>query len=111
MGVPTHMRHDLLFQFHDSPWAFHPGYTKTLKTILQKYYFPGITSFVRNYVASCKVCASHKNVSNLKPGFIQPIKSSSIMDTLIADILGPFVLLDSSQRPHKFYIHYCGQLL
>ena len=52
--IPSHLRDPVIKQYHDSSYALHGGITKTKELIMQKYYCPGITSYVQNYVSSCK---------------------------------------------------------
>ena len=56
--VPTdlELRRNLVSQFHDSAMMGHPGQYKTMEAIRKHYWWPGMYTFIRNYVAGCAVC-------------------------------------------------------
>ena len=56
----------IISSHHDSPVAGHPGYQKTQELIERQYYWPGLASDIRSYVARCDCCACFKG-SNTKP--------------------------------------------
>ena len=41
-----------------------PGFSKTTQEIRQKYYFPSIATYVRNWVRDCKICIQDKRINN-----------------------------------------------
>ena len=53
MYVPddNSLRMHIISSHHNSPVAGHPGYQKTQELIERQYYWPGLTSDVRSYVA------------------------------------------------------------
>jgi len=51
---------------HDSLLAGHPGIQGTIKLVQRDYYWPGLTTDVANYVASCDTCLRTKPL-NRKP--------------------------------------------
>ncbi len=42
--------------FHDHQLSGHPGVTKTLQAIRRRYWWPQITVYVKDYIASCPEC-------------------------------------------------------
>ena len=42
----------------------HPGFSKMMQEIRQKYYFPSIATLVRNWVRDCEICIQDKRISN-----------------------------------------------
>ncbi|QRW20680.1 hypothetical protein RhiXN_05669 [Rhizoctonia solani] len=50
------LRTDLLWIFHDSPLAGHPGRQRTLELVSRTYYWPGIRANTYWHVDSCKIC-------------------------------------------------------
>jgi predicted nucleic-acid-binding Zn-ribbon protein len=58
--VPFAERRNVLFQCHDSKTSAHLGVRKTLEKIRQKYYWPGLQSDVRKYIAGCDFCNKRK---------------------------------------------------
>ena len=44
----------------------HPGISKLRQEIRQKYYFPPIASYVRNWVRDCEICIQDKRINNTR---------------------------------------------
>ena len=42
----------------------HPGISKMLQEIRQKFYFPSIATYVRNCVGDCEICIQDKRINN-----------------------------------------------
>ena len=42
----------------------HPGISKLMQEIRQKYYFPSIAPYVRNWVRDCEICIHDKRINN-----------------------------------------------
>ena len=56
----TALRRDLIRTFHDHETAGHPGELETYNAIRQHYWWPGLRSFVKNYVQGCSTCQQFK---------------------------------------------------
>ena len=44
----------------------HPGISKMMQEIRQKYYFPSIATYVRNWVRDCEICIQAKRINNTR---------------------------------------------
>ena len=44
----------------------HPGISKKMQEIRQKYYFPSIATYVRNWVRGCEICIQDKRINNTR---------------------------------------------
>ena len=44
----------------------HPGISKEMQEIRQKYYFPSIATYVRNWVRDCEICIQDKRINNTR---------------------------------------------
>ena len=42
------------------------GISKTMQEIRQKYYFPSIATYVRNWVRDCEICIQDKRINNTR---------------------------------------------
>ena len=51
----------------------HPGISKMMQESRQKYYFPSIATYVRNWVRGCEICIQDKRINNTRitPELIQ----------------------------------------
>jgi hypothetical protein len=57
--------------FHDHDTAGHPGELETFNSIRQHYWWPGLRSFVKNYVQGCGTCQQFKiDRHPSKPAFV-----------------------------------------
>ncbi|KAK7474087.1 hypothetical protein BaRGS_00034693 [Batillaria attramentaria] len=54
--VPTSLRQGVLRLSHDVPMAGHLGVKKTQDRLWNSFYWPGMESDIRRYVASCGAC-------------------------------------------------------
>src|SRR5271168_3060226 len=46
--------------FHDHETAGHPGELETYNSVAEYYWWPGLRSFVKNYVKGCGICQQFK---------------------------------------------------
>ena len=57
--------------FHDHPTAGHPGELETYNSIRQHYWWPGLRTYIKNYVQGCGTCQQFKIDRQLtKPSFL-----------------------------------------
>ena len=54
------LRRDIVKMFHDHETAGHPGELETYNSIRQYYWWPGLRTFVKNYVQGCGICQQFK---------------------------------------------------
>jgi hypothetical protein len=67
----TELRRELVKSFHDHETAGHPGEIGTYNAIRQHYWWPGLRTFVKNYVQGCGTCQQFKiDRSPSKPAYI-----------------------------------------
>ena len=58
---------------HDAPVGGHFGMDKTLWRLEQAFYWPGMSTDVRNYVRSCDLCQRSKPAPGKTKGLLQPL--------------------------------------
>ena len=61
--LPKHLLKDLLQAVHGTAHR-HPGFSKMLQEIRQKYYYTGTAKHVKKWVEECEICAKDKRVPN-----------------------------------------------
>ena len=72
------LRRDIAKMFHDHETAGHPGELETFNSIQQHYWWPGLRTFVKNYVQGCGTCQQFKIDRNpSKPAFLPTEGSKS----------------------------------
>ena len=65
------LRRDIAKMFHDHETAGHPGELETYDSIRQHYWWPGLRTYMKNYVQGCGVCQQFKiDRRPAKPTFI-----------------------------------------
>jgi len=74
--IPPHeeLRREVVKQYHDSLPGRHPGHFKTLELIRRYYWWPGMTVFVKNYIAGCTICQQIKINTHPSSSGLIPIK-------------------------------------
>lgn len=71
--VPQSFRNPLLTAAHSVPGTGHPGISGTLTLLREKYWWPGMTRDVRQFVCSCADCAMAKSPRHLPAGKLLPL--------------------------------------
>jgi len=62
---PTvYLRRQLLRLFHDAPTAGHPGRDETQRKVQERYWWPGMNTWISDYVAGCAICQQNKNLTH-----------------------------------------------
>ena len=61
--LPKHLVHELHESLHGKANK-HPGISKMLVEIRQKFYYPGIAKIVKKWVRGCEICIKDKRVPN-----------------------------------------------
>ena len=72
--VPKHLRKEVVYRIHNSPTGGHLGIVRTAKEFRQRFYFPGFTEFLTDYIKNCLPCSTLERVCKrqLNP-LLQPI--------------------------------------
>ena len=80
----------IMHESHDTPIAGHMGADKTVQLVSRQFFWPRLSTDVREYVTSCLSCQSNK-ASNQQPmGLLQPIAvPEKRWDVVTMDLIGP----------------------
>lgn len=101
--VPTALRSSVLSAAHDQLLAGHCGVRRTLNRILQKFFWPGITTDVRRYVQTCDICQKTTPKGKIPPVPLCSMPSiSDPFETVAIDLVGP--LTPASEQGHKYIL-------
>ncbi|SOV08925.1 uncharacterized protein UDID_17787 [Ustilago sp. UG-2017a] len=68
-----HLRFMVMTQCHDGVTAGHVGRDATIKAAQRHYWWPNMTAWIADYVASCPVCARYKAPRHRPYGLLQPL--------------------------------------
>ena len=83
------VRADILRESHDSKAAGHPGERRTFARVATSFYWLGMRTDVRRYVAACQIFQATKYITDKPSGLIQPLPipesvwSSASMDFIV----------------------------
>lgn len=61
LAIPAVQRSLLLYAAHEDITSMHPGVTKTLMKLKEKYWFPFMAREVEKYISECLSCQQRKN--------------------------------------------------
>ena len=68
---------DIVCSFHDQETAGHPGELETFNSVKQYYWWPGLWSFVKNYVKGCGTCQQFKIDRNPSHPSFMPVEGAT----------------------------------
>jgi hypothetical protein len=73
--IPKNMelRREIVELYHDRINAGHPGELETLNAVKEHYWWPGMRSFIKNYIKGCGVCQQFKINRNPSSPSYNPI--------------------------------------
>ena len=54
------LRRDIAKMFHDHETAGHPGELETYNSVRQHYWWPGLRTYIKNYIQGCGICQQFK---------------------------------------------------
>jgi len=58
------LKREILQLLHDAPTAGHPSRDETFAQVSRLYWWPGMCSWITDYVAGCAVCQQNKNITH-----------------------------------------------
>jgi len=58
------LKHEILQLLHDAPTAGHPGRDETFTQVSHSYWWPGMRTWIKDYVTGCAICQQNKNVTH-----------------------------------------------
>jgi hypothetical protein len=70
--LDAQLRHDIVAGHHDTPVVGHPGRWKTHELVGRNYWWPGMSRYVAQYVASCDKCNRTKSFPSKPAGNLLP---------------------------------------
>lgn len=69
----ANLKAELLRCYHENPTAGHPGRSKTYELLSREYYWPGIYSYVRQWVRNCHICRRVTPSREARQGVLKPL--------------------------------------
>ena len=91
--IPKHLRQEVIYRIHNSPTGGHLGIVRTAQEFRERFYFPGFTEFLADYI---KIVSHVRHWNELtrskKNPPLQPISSEQLFprDMMQIDLVGPF---------------------
>ena len=73
------LRMKVIQKHHDSLVAGHPGYEKMLDLLQRNYYWSGMATTVKEYVARCNTCQRFKESNTAPAGLLHPLETPSLL--------------------------------
>jgi hypothetical protein len=67
------LRTSIIAETHNSPAAGHPGRENTYSILARTYFWPGMSSNIRQFIQNCDVCGRTKPWRELKRGLLRPL--------------------------------------
>ena len=94
--VPPSARHHVLTLCHDHLTAGHPGHFRTEELVKRDYWWPSLSSYVRDYVSGCALCQQMKPNTHPSDPALSPIPSKALrpFEQLSVDLITDLPLSD-----------------
>ena len=89
--APMHCRDRILRLAHDAKTSGHPGQHRTKLNALRRFFWPGLSTDVRQFVESCKICNTLKKGNRSRRAPMKIHHAGLPMERIHIDILGPFI--------------------
>ncbi len=95
--VPESKQAEVLHYFHDIPTAGHLGSDKTLERVRQSFYWPAMSTAIKQYCQQCDRCSARKPPKPTK-GPLGECLVGEPMEKVAMDLLGPLPLTKQGNR-------------
>lgn len=97
--VPRALRGEVLRASHDDPTSGHFGYHKTHERIRSRFFWPGLSTSVAKYIASCALCQHRKRPTTVPVGTLQPLPCPAQPFSVVGiDLFGPLPTTPDGKR-------------
>ena len=101
--LPESRRRMILEKAHDSDWSMHFGSEKTKKRIEAHFYWPTLSSDVKDYVSSCASCQKSARKTKYDRIPISPVaRAATSFEQVNIDLIGP--IDPKSSRGHQYIL-------
>ncbi len=96
--VPHTLRSEVLRWVHGAAGAGHFGNSKTVRRLLQRFYWLGCRQDAELHVHCCDVCTARKGPSRRSHAPLQQYLVGTPMERIGVDILGPFPITEAGNH-------------
>lgn len=87
--LPDQLKEKVLELNHDIPLAGHQGIARTLKKVKEKFFWYGVSDYVRHYVTTCATCSKNKKTDRYGRFPMTAFQAGAPMERVHIDFLGP----------------------
>ena len=88
--VPIAIKTEIIRALHDTALAGHLGYHKTYDRIKDKFYWPRMSTDIKQYCHTCHACQTHKPPSRIRRSPLKPLEAvHNPFDRIAMDLVGP----------------------
>lgn len=67
------LRTKVVYMVHSLPTTAHPGKTKTMKLVAERYYWPKMAEFANQFTLACRECSWTNQWTDKTPGLLKPL--------------------------------------
>ena len=99
--VPTAARSDVMKALHNDASSAHLGITKTLDKACRRYYWPGMSSDIENWIHVCPICQARQGPNPEQTARLRSQQSSFPLQRVAMYFLGP---LPTTAHQNKYIL-------
>ena len=107
--LPKKLREEVLHELHGGQTSGHLGVAKTLAKVKLRYYWPGMTAYVRSFIRQCELCGRRKSPVKRRVSPLQQYLVGEPMERVAVDLLGPLPRSDSGNCWIMVVGDYCSK--
>lgn len=97
--IPRELRLRVLEALHDDATAGHLGFEKTYDRVRSRFFWPGLSTSVAKYVASCAPCQHRERSTSPPAGLLHPVPCPSVpFEAVGIDLYGPLPRTSNGSR-------------
>ena len=95
--IPGEARHQLVTGVHEFPAGGHSGFFWTLHLLQEDYWWPGMSTFLQQFIMDCTACQSAKaNTHSIVPGLTPlVVKLFILFSSILVDLISGLPLSHS----------------
>lgn len=89
--IPEPLTGELIAEAHNPPLASHPGIAKTVEHLRRYFFWPRMSTQIRDFISNCSTCKETKSPNQtLRPPMGAQILVEHPWQFLYTDLLGPY---------------------
>lgn len=96
--APKSIRREIMYQLHNNRTSGHLGREKTMQSIKNRFYWPGMSDDIGRWCQSCQPCARKKPGPGIGKSPMQHVTVNGPLECIAIDIVGPLPMTSNDNQ-------------